>query len=235
MASSSSTKQQSSLFSSFKVFKFTSSKPPRPPPKDPNYLYSASCNPSLASVSNHSLYSQPPLPSSSSSAPARSPKDKTKTNAALSIRSASPTSTRVLQSSPQRCPHPQQPPPSLSASSTLMPDSGSGSGRRGFFRKMSTLGKRSASKNRRVTSPDDSATDESISRPWNVQVSLLLPALLPGLVLKNFKQISFLFLVAPAQCPSTRALTLTQHHIHVDETYVLPISGYDIFSRVRYA
>src|SRR6266849_1845271 len=127
MASSSSTKQQSSLFSSFKVFKFTSSKPPRPPPKDPNYLYSASCNPSLASISNHSLYSQPPLPSSSSSAPSPSPKVKAKASGALSIRSASPTPSRLLQSSPQHCPHAQHPPPSLSSSSTLMPDSGSGS------------------------------------------------------------------------------------------------------------
>src|SRR6266699_7275845 len=107
MASSSSpTKQQSSRFSSFKVFKFTGSKPPRPPPKDPIYLYSASCNPSLASVSNHSLYSQPPIPSSSSSAPSPPPRDKTKANGALSIRSASPTPSRVLQSSPQH--NPQQ-------------------------------------------------------------------------------------------------------------------------------
>jgi hypothetical protein len=175
MASSSSTKQQSSLFSSFKVFKFTSSKPPRPPPKDPNYLYSVSNNPSLASISNHSLYSQPPLPSSSS-APARSSKEKTKPNGALSIRSASPTPSRLLQSSPQRCPQPQQPPSSLSASSTLMPDSSSGNGKRGFFRKMSTLGKRSASKSRRVIPADDVAVDESISRPWNVQVSRLFSA-----------------------------------------------------------
>ena len=178
MASSSSTKQQSSRFPSFKVFKFTSSKPPRPPPKDPGYLYSASCNPSLASVSNYSLYSQPPLPSFSSNTPSRSPNDNTKANGALSIRSASPAPSRILQSSPQPQPqhHPQQqqPPPSMSASSTLMPDSSLGSGKVGFFRKMSTLGKRSASKGRRVTTADDGAVDESISRPWNVQVSPLL-------------------------------------------------------------
>jgi hypothetical protein len=175
-SSSSSTKQSSSLFSSLKVFRFTSSKPPRPPPKDPNYLYSVSNNPSLASVSNHSLYSQPPLPSSSSSAPSRSPKDKTKANGALSIRSASPTPSRLLQSSPQRGPQAQQPPSSMSASSTLMPDSSSGTGKRGFFRKMSTLGKRSASRSRsrRVAPTNDGAVDESISRPWNVQVSTSL-------------------------------------------------------------
>jgi hypothetical protein len=178
--SSSSTKQQSSLFSSFKVFKFTGSKPPRPPPKDPNYLYSASCNPSLASVSNHSLYSQPPLPSSSSSAPSRSPKGKTKANGALSIRSASPTPSRVLQSSPPYHAQQQQPPSSLSVSSTLMPDSSSGSGKVGFFRKISTLGKRSASKSPRVTTTGDGTDNESISRPWNVQVSPHLSSLLPG-------------------------------------------------------
>ena len=172
-SSSSSTKQQSSRFSSFKVFKFTGSKPPRPPPKDPSYLYSASSNPSLASFSNHSLYSQPPLPSSSSSAPSPTPKDKTKENGALSIRSASPTPSRVLQSSPQYCPR-QQPPTSLSSSSTLMPDSSSGSGKVGFFRKISTLGKRSASRIPRVTTTDDRVDEDSISRPWNVQVSPLL-------------------------------------------------------------
>jgi hypothetical protein len=193
--SSSSTKQQSSRFSSFKVFKFTSSKPPRPPPKDPSYLYSASCNPSLASVSNHSIYSQPPLPSSSSSAPSRSPKDKTKANGALSIRSASPTPSRILQSSPH-CPQQQQPPSSLSASSTLMPDSSSGGGKMGFFRKMSTLGKRSASKSPRVTTTDDGADSESISRPWNVQVSPLLSSLLPGLGLNFFYNLCF-FLSRP--------------------------------------
>lgn len=175
MASSSSTKQQSSLFSSFKVFKFTGSKPPRPPPKDPSYIYSASCNPSLASISNHSLYSQPTLPSSSSCAPSRYPKDKSKANGALSIRSASPTPSRALQSSPQHHPLQQQPPSSLSVSSTLMPDSTSGSSKVSFFRKISTLGKRSASKNPRVvTTTDDGADGESISRPWNVQVSPLL-------------------------------------------------------------
>jgi len=191
-SSSSSTKQQSSLFSSFKVFKFTGSKPPRPPPKDPNYLYSASCNPSLASVSNHSLYSQPPLPSSSSSAPSQSPKDRTKANGALSIRSASPTPSRLLQSSAPYHPLQQQPPSSLSVSSTLMPDSSSSSGKMSFFRKMSTLGKRSSSKSPRVTTTDDGANNESISRPWNVQVSPLLSPLLPGLDLNFFQtNISF--------------------------------------------
>jgi hypothetical protein len=192
--SSSSTKQQSSLFSSFKVFKFTSSKPPRPPPKDPGYIYSASCNPSLVSVSNHSLYSQPPLPSSSSST--RSPKGKTKANGAVSIRSASPTPSRTLQSSPQHCPQQRQPPSSLSASSTLMPESSLGSGKVGFFRKISTLGKRSASKSPRVTTTDDVGDAESISRPWNVQVSPLLSSLLPVLGL-NFLKPSIFSLSRP--------------------------------------
>lgn len=197
-SSSSSTKQQSSLFSSFKVFKFTGSKPPRPPPKDPNYLYSASCNPSLASVSNHSLYSQPPLPSSSSSAPSPTPRDRSKANGALSIRSASPTPSRALQSSPQHRPQQKQPPPSLSASSTLMPDSGSGSGKVGFFRKISTLGKRSASKSPRVTTTDDGTDNESISRPWNVQVSSIFSSLLLGLGLNFFlKTMPFFFLSRP--------------------------------------
>jgi len=165
-SSSSSMKQQSSRFSSFKVFKFTSSKPPCPPPKNPNYLYSI-FEQSLASVSNHSLYSQPPLPSSSSCAPSRSPKDKSKANGALSIRSASPTPSRLLQFSSQHCPQAQQPLPSMSSSSTLIPDSSSSSGKRGFFRKMSTLCKRSASKSPRVTT-EEGAVNESISRPWNV-------------------------------------------------------------------
>jgi hypothetical protein len=119
------------------------------------------------SVSSHSLYSQAPLPSSSSSAPSRSPKDRTKANGALSIRSASPMPGCLLQSSPQCCPQPQKPPPFLSVSSTLMPDSSSGSDKKGFFRKLPTLGKRSAptGKSPRVTTTDDGAVGETISRP----------------------------------------------------------------------
>ena len=200
MASSSSTKQQSSRFSSFKVFRFTGSKPPRPPPKDPIYLYAASSNASLASISNQSLYSQPPLPSSSSSALSPSPKNKTKANGALSIRSASPTPSRILQSSPQDYQQQQQPPSAVSTSSTLMPDSGSGSGKRGFFRKMSTLRKRSPSKSPSVTTTDAATDDEYISRPWNVQVSLLLSSLLPGLNLIYLKTKYFPFFFLPRPC-----------------------------------
>jgi hypothetical protein len=102
-----------------------------------------------------------------------------------------------------------------------MPDSSSGSGKVGFFRKISTLGKRSASKGRRVTTTDDGADGDSISRPWNVQVSPLFSSL-PGLGLKFLKTNILLFFIAPAQCPFTHTLTLTQHHIHIDESYVLP-------------
>lgn len=181
MASSPSTKQSSSRFSTFKVFRFTGSKPPRPPPKDPNYLYPASNNPSLVSLSNQSLYSQPPLPASTSTAPSQSSRNKTNGNGALSIRSPSPTPSRILQSSSQ-CQQQQPPPlPSMSSSSTLAPDSGSSNGKRGFFRKMSTIGKRSASKPSRADTVDDVSDVESISRPYNVQVSPLLSALLPDL------------------------------------------------------
>ena len=181
MASSPSTKQSSSRFSTFKVFRFTGSKPPRPPPKDPNYLYPASNNPSLVSLSNQSLYSQPPLPASTSTAPSQFSRNKTNGNGALSIRSPSPTPSRILQSSSQ-CQQQQPPPlPSMSSSSTLAPDSGSSNGKRGFFRKMSTIGKRSASKPSRADTVDDVSDVESISRPYNVQVSPLLSALLPDL------------------------------------------------------
>ena len=202
MASSPSTKQSSSRFSTFKVFRFTGSKPPRPPPKDPNYLYPASNNPSLVSLSNQSLYSQPPLPASTSTAPSQFSRNKTNGNGALSIRSPSPTPSRILQSSSQ-CQQQQPPPlPSMSSSSTLAPDSGSSNGKRGFFRKMSTIGKRSASKPSRADTVDDVSDVESISRPYNVQVSPLLSALLPDLDLISS---SFFFSAAPAQCPLKHA------------------------------
>jgi hypothetical protein len=204
-SSSSSTKQSSSRFSTFKVFRFTGSKPPRPPPKDPNYLYPASNNPSLVSVSNQSLYSQPPLPTSTCSAPPQFSRSKTNLNGALSIRSPSPTPSRLLQPSPQHEQQQQPPPSSMSASSTLTPDSSSSGGKRGFFRKMSTIGKRSASKPPRVATVDGATDDESISRPWNVQVSPLPSSLLPG--------VDFIFLkkkfAAPAQCPLKHYVTLT--------------------------
>jgi hypothetical protein len=200
MASSPSTKQSSSRFSTFKVFRFTGSKPPRPPPKDPNYLYPASNNPSLVSVSNQSLYSQPPLPASTSSAPSQSTRNKANGNGALSIRSPSPTPSRILQSSPQ-CQQQHPPPPSMSTSSTLVPDSSLSGGKRGFFRKMSTIGKRSAPKPSRANTVDDVTDDESISRPWNVQVSPLLSLLLPD----PDPILFFFFFAAPAQCPFKHA------------------------------
>jgi hypothetical protein len=204
MASSPSTKQSSSRFSTFKVFRFTGSKPPRPPPKDPNYLYPASNNPSLVSLSNQSLYSQPPLPASTSTAPSQCSRNKTNGNGALSIRSPSPTPSRILQSSPQCQQQQQQPLPSMSSSSTLAPDSGSSNGRRGFFRKMSTIGKRSASRPSRANTVDDATDDESISRPYNVQVSPLFSSLrsdVDPIPSSNF------FSAAPAQCPLKHART----------------------------
>jgi hypothetical protein len=184
MASSTSTKQHSSRFSTFKVFRFTGSKPPRPPPKDPNYLYPASNNPSLVSLSNQSICSQPPLPTSTSSCPSQNPKNRAHGSGALSLRSPSPTPSRILQSSPHQR---HQPPPPLPiplpsmSTSTLVPDSSSSSGKRGFFRKMSTIGKRPASKSSRATSVDDATDDESISRPYNVQVCRLFSSVYPVL------------------------------------------------------
>ena len=199
MASSSSTKQPSSRFSTFKVFRFTGSKPPRPPPKDPNYLYPASNNPSLVSLSNQSLCSQH---TSTSSVPSQTPKNRTNGNGALSIRSQSPTPSRLLQSSPQQQHQSPPPPPSMSAS-TLVPDSSSSGGRRGFFRKMSTIGKRSASKSSRVPTVDDATDDESISRPYNVQVSPLFSSHLSGHDLIFF---SFSFLPCPRNVRSNTFL-----------------------------
>ena len=67
-----------------------------------------------------------------------------------------------------------------------MPDSSSGSDKKGLSRKMPTLGKRSAPMSPRVTTTDDGAVGESISRPWNVQASPLLLTLLPDLGLNFF-------------------------------------------------
>lgn len=163
-----STTQQhsSSRFSTFKIFRLAGSKPPPPPPKDAIYLYPSANNPSLVSLSNKSVHSS------------SSPKQ-THPSGPLSIRSPSPTPSRALQtSSPQQL-HPpppvyqqhQSPPASSSSSATLSPDLSSGSSKRGFFRKMSGLRKRSASKSSHMTTTEDATDDESISRPWNFQVS----------------------------------------------------------------
>jgi hypothetical protein len=56
----------------------------------------------------------------------------------------------------------------------------------------STLGKRSASKSPRMITTNDGADNDSISCPWNVQVSPFVSSLLPGLGLKFFFNIFFL-------------------------------------------
>ncbi|KAF8259328.1 hypothetical protein EI94DRAFT_1751867 [Lactarius quietus] len=64
---------------------------------------------------------------------------------------------------------PQQSPPQsiINSSRSLAPSPASS--KKSFFRKVSSLRKRSASKSSRVTSVDDATDDESISLPWNVQ------------------------------------------------------------------
>jgi hypothetical protein len=159
----STTQHSSSRFSTLKIFRLAGSKPPPPPPKDAVYLYPSANNPSLLSLSNQSV------------APTASPKQ-TNPSGPLSIRSPSPTPSRVLQSSSPLQKHPppsgyhQHQSPSMS-SSTLSPDSGSGSSKRGFLRKLSNIGRRSESKSSRMSSTEDASDDESISRPWNFQVS----------------------------------------------------------------
>ncbi|KAI9451430.1 hypothetical protein BJY52DRAFT_1154569 [Lactarius psammicola] len=153
MASTST--KQSSRFSTLKVFKFTSSKPPPPPPKDAHYLYaSSSKNPSVVSFSNQSVLSP----------------DSDSPSACKSIRSPSPAPSRMLQShfQPEQHQSQQSPPPSIMSSSRTL-DPSSASSKKSFFRKVSSLRKRSASKNSRVTSVDDATDDESISLPYNVQ------------------------------------------------------------------
>ncbi|KAH9966198.1 hypothetical protein BGW80DRAFT_1343403 [Lactifluus volemus] len=120
MASTSSNTKHS-RFSTFKVFKFTGSKPPPPPPKDANYVYSSSFNHSLLSFTHLTLRSIQPSPCGSASVCTLSP-----------------------DQSPNKC-------------------------KGGFFRKISGLRKRSASKNSRVANPDDTTDDEDISPPWNFQ------------------------------------------------------------------
>ena len=170
----SSNTKQTSRFSTLKIFNFTSSKPPPPPPKDAHYLYaSSSRNPSVVSFSNQSTLS----PDSESQQP--SPY---KSNA-CSVRSPSPAPSRILQPTlhPQCHSEQQQqlsqksPPPSIANSSRTLDPSSAGS-KKSFFRKVSSLRKRSASKCSRVTvtNVDDATDDESISLPWNVQVSVPL-------------------------------------------------------------
>ena len=162
--------KKTSRFSTLKVFNFSSSKPPPLPPKDAHYLYaSSSRNPSVVSFSNQSTLSPDSDPQPSAY--------KSNGCAAMSIRSPSPTPSRILQPTP----HPQlqleqhrsrhSPPPSLVTSSRTSEPS-SASSKKSFFRKVSSLRKRSASKSSRVTNADDATDDESISHPWNVQVSV---------------------------------------------------------------
>jgi hypothetical protein len=66
----------------------------------------------------------------------------------------------------------QSPPASTSSSATLSPDLSSGSSKKSFFRKVSGFRNRSASKSSRTTSTEDATDDESISLPWNFQVSI---------------------------------------------------------------
>ena len=150
MASTSS--KPGSRFSTFKVFNFGGSRPPAPPPKDSNYLYSAT-NQSVLSFSNQSLsatsFSQPPTPYS------------TKYQPSVTGRSPSPAPSRATQSH--------------SSSASLSPDV---AGIRKGFMKMASLGKRTFStKSSRAapvndTPPQEFRDDESISTPWNFQVSL---------------------------------------------------------------
>jgi hypothetical protein len=143
---STSTNTKHSRFSTFKVFKFSGSKPPPPPPKDTNYIYSTSVNPSLVSFNS---------PQSAHGKPS--------TCSTLSVRSPCPALSRAIQ---------QSPPASVSMSAPSS-DQNPSPGKRGFFRKISGLRKRSASKSSRVTNPDDTTDDEAISRPWNFQVRKL--------------------------------------------------------------
>ncbi|KAI0311670.1 hypothetical protein OF83DRAFT_1068415 [Amylostereum chailletii] len=137
-----------SRFSTFKVFKFAGSKAPPPPPKDTNYLYSAS-NPSVLSFSNQSLsidsYSQPTTPHSTHLPPP------------FDIRSPSPAPSRATQS---------QSPALLS--SGLSPET---AGFRKNIFKFASLGKRSRSRSRPPPA-EETADDESISLPWGFQVSV---------------------------------------------------------------
>jgi hypothetical protein len=170
-----------SRFSTFKVFKFTGSKPPPPPPKDVNYVYSSSSlNHSLLSFSSpHSVHG------------------KTTASSSLSVRTPSPSPSRAIQPSP--C--------DSASVSTLSPDQCPNKGKGGFFRKISGLRKRSASKNSLVTNPDDTTDDESISLPWNFQVSSpRLPSFGSRHGLKIPPLLSFSF----SLLPSSRARTHTR-------------------------
>ena len=161
----STTQHSSSRFSTLKIFRLAGSKPPPPPPKDAIYLYASANNQSLLSLSNQSV------------APTASPKQ-TNPTGPPSIRAPSPTPSRVLQSSSPQLHHP--PPPGYHqhqssaasmSSTTLSPDSGPGNSKRSFIRKLSNIGRRSAPKSSPVANPEDASDDESISRPWNFQVS----------------------------------------------------------------
>jgi hypothetical protein len=202
----STTQHSSSRFSTLKIFRLASSKPPPPPPKDAVYLYASANNQSLLSLSNQSVRPTTPSPK------------QTNSNGPLSIRSPSPTPSRVLQPSSPQQQHPSAPgyhqhqsPSTSMSSSTLSPDHGSGSSKRSFIRKLSNIGRRSASKSSRVASTEEASDDESISRPWNFQVSPhFSPSLLYAWALTFFFLVfSFLFLVTRAECSFTHTRTLT--------------------------
>src|SRR6266404_8343084 len=166
----SSKTKQSSRFSTFKIFKFSSSKPPPPPPKDAHYLYaSSSRNPSVVSFSNQSVLPSDSDPQSSTC--------RSNGCAAVSVRTPSPAPSRMLhptsrsQSQLERF-QPQQSPPSSILTSAQTPDPPSLSSKKSIFRKVSTFRKRSTSKSSPVASLDDATDDESISPPWNFQVSV---------------------------------------------------------------
>ena len=180
MATSSapSSGRQNSRFSSLKVFKIASSAPkaPQPPPKDPYYL----SNPSLASLSlTQDLPSNPITPVSSRyAASARSPSP----SPSYSTSHYAPSTTALS--------------PSAASSATLSPDSASS--RRGLFKLPSfTRRPKTPKSSRSDTSDSAGVQDDSISLPWNFQVSATI----------RFSSSAYL------------PLRVSKHNIHVDEGY----------------
>jgi hypothetical protein len=81
---------------------------------------------------------------------------------------------------------------------------------------MSGLRKRSASKSSHMTTTEDATDDESISRPWNFQVSPFHLSHSPMVLTQNFLPSSplFLFLAAPVECSFTHTRTSLHTHAH---------------------
>lgn len=171
MASTSGSKP-ASRFSSFKVFKFSgsSSKPPAPPPKDPDYLYSsAQASRSVLSLSAQSLsvadsFSQPSTPHSTAYQPSQ--------YQYAGVRSSSPTPSRANQSQ---------------SSGNFAPESAGF--KKGFIKSVAnSMGKRGIGSSKSparsntqdslssngagadIQGPPDMRDDESISLPWGFQV-----------------------------------------------------------------